>query len=86
MKKLGPDAAILLFFTLLLVSGVLFYYGTQQASPAQEWLYTIAGLVVAVALGIHLIFYRCPHCGRHLDRVWVEGYCPHCGKKILDDK
>lgn len=29
----------------------------------------------------HAIFYRCPHCGKFLDRSTGE-FCPGCGKKV----
>lgn len=38
-------------------------------------------IIFMVALGIHLIFYRCPHCGKFLDRSTGD-YCPYCGQQM----
>lgn len=43
-----------------------------------------AGLVLIFAsIVFHVIFYRCPHCERFLDRSGGE-FCPHCGIKVND--
>lgn len=40
--------------------------------------------VLAVALvAVSLIWWRCPHCGRHLGRD-VPKFCPHCGHQLDD--
>lgn len=40
------------------------------------------GLVVMFSAVIHhVIFYRCPHCGKFLDRSTGE-YCPYCSRKV----
>lgn len=41
----------------------------------------IAGCVLMIlGLIFHLIFLRCPHCGRHLGRDHGP-YCQYCGKE-----
>ena len=44
-------------------------------------LTVIGVLLVIVAVVIHFMFYRCPHCGEFLDRS-TGAYCPYCGKKM----
>lgn len=43
----------------------------------------IAGSAILICdILFRIIFYRCPHCGKFLDRNLPSGYCPRCGKKI----
>jgi len=85
MKKMPPSAAFLLSTTITLGGLFLFWYGTEQPSPTQEWMLTFSAIIVFAGICINLAFYRCPHCGRHLGRVWPGGYCTHCGKKTEGD-
>lgn len=41
----------------------------------------IGAAVMLSCLIPHIFFYRCPHCGEHLDRSNGD-YCPCCGKRI----
>lgn len=44
--------------------------------------FLIIGAVVAFSCLIpHVLFNRCPHCGKHLDRSNGD-FCPYCGKRI----
>lgn len=38
-------------------------------------------LVMLGGVVFHLIFYRCPHCGKFLDRSTGD-YCPYCGQRV----
>lgn len=40
-------------------------------------------LTMFASLIYYVIFYRCPHCGKFLDRSIGE-FCPNCGKKVND--
>ena len=45
-------------------------------------IFLLIGLVVAVSsLVPNLLFYKCPHCGKHLGRNGSD-FCQHCGKSI----
>ena len=47
----------------------------------------ITGLVVLVAAGIvQLLFHRCPHCDRFLDRNFWGEHCQYCGNSLMEDK
>jgi len=44
----------------------------------------IVGLALA-AIGfiLGLVFFKCPHCGRHMPlRSGLPTKCPHCGKEL----
>lgn len=40
--------------------------------------------IVFVAVLIHVILYRCPHCHRFLSRSTGK-YCPYCGRDMDED-
>lgn len=43
---------------------------------------TLAGVVLEMGgLVFDIIFYRCPNCGKYLDRSYGD-YCPHCGVEM----
>ena len=45
------------------------------------WL-ALGTLIIFGGLAVLLIYYRCPHCGRHLGREGGLTYCPHCGRAL----
>ena len=48
-----------------------------------EWM-VFTGLVVMVSsMFLRITFYRCPYCGKYLDRSKGE-FCPYCGKRIRE--
>ena len=47
-----------------------------------ELCLAIGTLIVFSGLAAQLLYYRCPHCGRHLGREGGLTYCPHCGKAL----
>lgn len=59
-------ALLLVVLSGLLVTRTLAYIG--------------AGLAI-LAVFFRWIWYRCPHCGRYLDRIWGD-FCPYCGKRL----
>ena len=52
----------------------------------REWLlYGFMVLIVAFAVCLFL-FWRCPHCGKHLGRMDNAEFCKHCGEKLYEGK
>lgn len=45
------------------------------------WLVFAGVTIMAASIFLHIVFYRCPYCGRYLDRSGGN-YCPYCGKSI----
>ena len=49
----------------------------------QAVLWTGGGILAADII-FHMIFFRCPHCGRYLFRNSGE-FCQYCGKSLFED-
>ena len=78
MKKLSPKRIRAVFWIILLIGIIIGLIGAFSEINALM----IAGMITMVcSIIVYVIFYRCPHCGRYLDRSTGE-YCPYCGKEI----
>lgn len=85
MKKLTPRQALKAFWTVFIFGAVIVLSGNSSIANGNlrgSISAVIGTMLILIAGGIHFCFYRCPHCGKYLDRSSVKGYCPHCGKKI----
>ncbi len=51
------------------------------ASCNVDLLAVIGGLGIVFAVAYRVISYRCPYCGKYLDRNNGD-FCPCCGKKL----
>ena len=61
----------------------LFAFGFLVGAVGQnEQCIAIGTLIIFSGLAVLLIYYRCPHCGRHLGREGSLTYCPYCGKAL----
>lgn len=78
MKKLVPKKVRVLVFATFAVG---FLIGGAAYCWESIPLSVLAMAIILGALGIHLIFYRCPHCGKFLDRSTGD-YCPYCGQRM----
>jgi len=78
MKDLTPKKLRKLYWLLLGPGLLLGFIGVGVDSMA---LVVIGIVIMLLALLFHVLFYRCPHCNRFLDRNTGE-YCPHCGEKV----
>ena len=79
MKRLTPKEIRSIALSLF-AAGVVLAWGGVLADEDVR-LIVPGFLVMFGAIIVHLIFYRCPHCGRYLDRSTGE-FCPHCGKRL----
>ena len=78
MWKDSPRTVRKIVFGTFAVGAVLALVGAMVEVTA---LIVIGVLLVIAGLIIHFAYYRCPHCGRFLDRS-TGAYCPYCGKKM----
>ena len=72
-----PKMVRSIFWCLLGIGGILGIIGALYSV-----VLAVAGMILMICnMLFYFLFYRCPHCGRYLDRNTGE-YCPHCGEKI----
>ena len=62
---------------LLLTGALLSGVGTSVSVPLV--ILGIAIMLFAIVIGV--LYYRCPHCGKHLGRGTPDA-CPHCGNPL----
>ena len=69
------SARIVMFalFTLGLLVGI---------AGQNELCLAVGTLIVFSGLAVQFLYYRCPHCGRHLGREGGLTYCPYCGRAL----
>ena len=79
MKNMKPRQVLKAFWITIAVGAAMSLIG---ASKESEIMLYIGIAIIIAAAGFNLLFYNCPHCGKHLDRNSPNGFCPHCGKKI----
>lgn len=76
-----PHKARKLCYILLAATVLLVMIGL--AWKWNEGVVALAGLGgIGTVYCILMIFWRCPHCDRHLGRLSDMKYCPHCGKSL----
>lgn len=78
MKKLKPKNANLMFWIILIIGFVISFCGVPQETTA---LIVIGIAIMCAAMIFRFIFYRCPHCGKYLDRSTGQ-YCPYCREDV----
>ena len=72
-----PKLVRKLFWCLLAAGAVLGVIGAYCAAAL-----ALCGMALMLcAVLMYAALYRCPHCGRYLDRSTGE-FCPHCGEKL----
>lgn len=38
--------------------------------------------LIAVFIVVYAMYWKCPHCGKHLDKLVLTQKCKRCGKRI----
>jgi Uncharacterized Zn-finger containing protein len=78
MNSLGPKKVNVIFWITLLIGFIISFGGILSNIKT---LMVIGFIVIITGVIFRFIFYRCPHCGKYLDRSTGE-YCPYCGEKV----
>ena len=78
MEKPTPKKASFIGIVMLAVGAAIGYIGAY----IEIFLLVGIGLALMIfSLIWRVIFYRCPHCNKYLDRSSGE-FCPYCGKEV----
>lgn len=80
MKNINPKKANTVFIICLVAGALLGGIGSTEGI---QWMAMLGIAVMMGGLVLKVILYRCPHCGKYLDRSSGE-FCPYCGKNIND--
>ena len=78
MRYIPPKKVRAIYLIALAAAALVLLLGTILQSAALMYASTVP---MFLDMFFFWIWYRCPHCGRHLGRCW-GAYCPHCGKKV----
>ena len=76
--KLPRLAVLAIFFFGIILGTILVAIG---GFAFNDVMLGIGIAILFISAVFHMIFYRCPHCKRYLNRSYGQ-YCPRCGKFI----
>ena len=77
---MNPKKANLIFWTLLIIGALV---GGIGSTGGGQWMSMLGIALMMGGLMLKVLLYRCPHCGKYLDRSTGD-FCPYCGKKIQE--
>ena len=80
MKRFPPERVRKYYFAFLLTGGLIGFAG----AAGKTTLLSVMGVTILfIDILFYALLYRCPHCGKHLDRS-AGAFCPYCGKKLRE--
>ena len=77
---MNPKKANIIFWIMLIIGALISGIGSTEDI---QWMAMLGIAVMMGGLLIKILLYRCPHCGKYLDRSSGE-FCPYCGKKVQE--
>lgn len=78
VNRLSPKKVNTLYAIILLAAALIAFIGAFSGKSA---LSVIGVLVIFADIAFRLICYKCPHCGKYLDRSSGD-FCPYCGREV----
>ena len=75
---MNPKKANTIFWTLLIIGALV---GGIGSTEGVKWMSMLGIVLMMGGLLLKVLLYRCPYCGKYLDRSTGD-FCPYCGKKI----
>ncbi len=78
MKNLKPKTVQTYCWIIFGLGAFIGFMGAAAGSTVVP----VIGIVILLSgIAFRFTFYRCPHCGKYLDRSTGE-FCPKCGEKV----
>ena len=78
MINLKPKKVRIIVGIIFLIGAIVGIIGTLSDKTA---IAVVGMIVVLCSVIFNFIFYRCPYCGKYLDRSTGD-YCPYCGEDV----
>ena len=78
MKNVNPKKVNIIFWIMLVVGALISGIGSTEGI---QWMSMLGIALMMGGLLVKVLMYRCPHCGKYLDRSSGD-FCPYCGKKV----
>ncbi len=75
---MNAKKANIIFWVMLVVGALL---GGIGSTEGMQWLSMLGIAIMMGGLVLKVLLYRCPHCGKYLDRSSGD-FCPYCGKNL----
>ncbi|MBE6970216.1 MAG: hypothetical protein E7442_08910 [Ruminococcaceae bacterium] len=79
-KNMSPQKIVSFSRRLLFAGAILGFFGIYKEMMP---VVIVAWACMAGAIMLRLRKYRCPHCGKYLERSKGQ-FCPHCGKNVQE--
>lgn len=78
MKNVNPKKVNIIFWIMLVAGALISGIGSTEGV---QWMSMLGIALMMGGLLVKVLMYRCPHCGKYLDRSSGD-FCPYCGKKV----
>ena len=75
---MNAKKANIIFWIMLVVGALVSGIGSTEGV---QWMAMLGIAIMMGGLVIKVLLYRCPYCGKYLDRSSGD-FCPYCGKNL----
>lgn len=75
---MNAKKANIIFWIMLVVGALISGIGSTEGV---QWMAMLGIAIMMGGLVIKVLLYRCPYCGKYLDRSSGD-FCPYCGKNL----
>ena len=75
---MNAKKANIIFWIMLVVGALISGIGSTEGV---QWMAMLGIAIMMGGLVLKVLLYRCPYCGKYLDRSSGD-FCPYCGKNL----